>query len=328
MFPRALPVVGPRAPSQGPWARPISPMPPGTIASIETASNSSTAARADALVTNPIAKEVLQRAGLRPSRPYRISRRIGRTLLWPESAAGDAALVARARRRAGDDPCAAGERAATRHPRAADRDRRNRRRRFQAPFRPRGAAPRLRRAQSARRRRRRIWGARRSRSSRRRSPNCAKPASTRSGPYPADTLFHAAAREKYDVAICMYHDQALIPIKTLAFDSAVNVTLGLPFVRTSPDHGTAFDIAAEGKADPTSLIAALRLARGSSRKPQRVKDALPPLREVVAAHGLAAQKIARPEFSLRSQSHRRASPAPPGRSRTRRSSRSARVPAA
>jgi 4-hydroxythreonine-4-phosphate dehydrogenase len=80
------------------------------------------------------------------------------------------------------------------------------------------------------------------------------------GPYPADTLFHAAAREKYDVAICMYHDQALIPIKTLAFDSAVNVTLGLPFVRTSPDHGTAFDIAAEGKADPASLIAALRLA--------------------------------------------------------------------
>ena len=80
------------------------------------------------------------------------------------------------------------------------------------------------------------------------------------GPYPADTLFHAAAREKYDVAICMYHDQALIPIKTLAFDSAVNTTLGLPFVRTSPDHGTAFDIAAGGKADPASLIAALRLA--------------------------------------------------------------------
>jgi 4-hydroxythreonine-4-phosphate dehydrogenase len=80
------------------------------------------------------------------------------------------------------------------------------------------------------------------------------------GPYPADTLFHAAAREKYDVAICMYHDQALIPIKTIAFDDAVNVTLGLPFIRTSPDHGTAFDIAAEGKADPTSLIAALRLA--------------------------------------------------------------------
>lgn len=80
------------------------------------------------------------------------------------------------------------------------------------------------------------------------------------GPFPADTLFHAAARARYDVAIAMYHDQALIPIKTLAFETAVNVTLGLPFVRTSPDHGTAFDIAAEGKADPSSLIAALRLA--------------------------------------------------------------------
>jgi len=80
------------------------------------------------------------------------------------------------------------------------------------------------------------------------------------GPLPADTLFHAAARATYDAALCMYHDQALIPIKTLAFDHAVNVTLGLPFVRTSPDHGTAFDIAGSGKADPTSLIAALKLA--------------------------------------------------------------------
>jgi 4-hydroxythreonine-4-phosphate dehydrogenase len=85
------------------------------------------------------------------------------------------------------------------------------------------------------------------------------------GPYPGDTLFHAAARETYDVAICMYHDQALIPIKTLAFDSAVNVTLGLPFVRTSPDHGTAFDIAAAGTANPTSLIGALRLAAGLAK---------------------------------------------------------------
>jgi 4-hydroxythreonine-4-phosphate dehydrogenase len=80
------------------------------------------------------------------------------------------------------------------------------------------------------------------------------------GPLPADTMFHAAARATYDVALCMYHDQALIPIKTLAFDTAVNVTLGLPFVRTSPDHGTAFDIAGTGRADPSSLIAALRLA--------------------------------------------------------------------
>jgi 4-hydroxythreonine-4-phosphate dehydrogenase len=80
------------------------------------------------------------------------------------------------------------------------------------------------------------------------------------GPLPADTMFHPAARATYDAALCMYHDQALIPIKTLAFDHAVNVTLGLPFVRTSPDHGTAFDIAGTGRADPSSLIAALRLA--------------------------------------------------------------------
>jgi len=81
------------------------------------------------------------------------------------------------------------------------------------------------------------------------------------GPLPADSLFHERARASYDVALCMYHDQALIPIKTLAFDHAVNVTLGLPFVRTSPDHGTAFDIAGTGLADAKSLIAALRLAR-------------------------------------------------------------------
>ena len=80
------------------------------------------------------------------------------------------------------------------------------------------------------------------------------------GPLPADTMFHAAARRSYDLALAMYHDQALIPIKTLAFDHAVNVTLGLPFVRTSPDHGTAFDIAGTGRADPASLVAALRLA--------------------------------------------------------------------
>ena len=80
------------------------------------------------------------------------------------------------------------------------------------------------------------------------------------GPLPADSMFHKAARATYDAALCMYHDQALIPIKTLAFDHAVNVTLGLPFVRTSPDHGTAFDIAGTGRADPTSLVAALRLA--------------------------------------------------------------------
>ena len=88
------------------------------------------------------------------------------------------------------------------------------------------------------------------------------------GPLAADSMFHEAARRTYDAALCMYHDQALIPIKTLAFDHAVNVTLGLPFVRTSPDHGTAFDIAGTGKADPSSLIAAIRLAARLALKDQ------------------------------------------------------------
>ena len=81
------------------------------------------------------------------------------------------------------------------------------------------------------------------------------------GPISADTMFHAAARNRYDAAIAMYHDQALIPIKTLDFDRGVNVTLGLPFIRTSPDHGTAFDIAGQGVANPASLIEALRMAQ-------------------------------------------------------------------
>jgi 4-hydroxythreonine-4-phosphate dehydrogenase len=80
------------------------------------------------------------------------------------------------------------------------------------------------------------------------------------GPLSADTLFHAEARKTYDAALCMYHDQALIPIKTLSFWDGVNVTLGLPIVRTSPDHGTAFDIAGTGKADHRSMLAAIRLA--------------------------------------------------------------------
>jgi 4-hydroxythreonine-4-phosphate dehydrogenase len=81
-----------------------------------------------------------------------------------------------------------------------------------------------------------------------------------SGPWPPDTMFTPAARQRYDVAICMYHDQALIPLKTLDMDHGVNVTLGLPIVRTSPDHGTAYDIAGKGVADPSSLIAAMTLA--------------------------------------------------------------------
>ena len=80
------------------------------------------------------------------------------------------------------------------------------------------------------------------------------------GPEPADTLFHDAARGRYDAVLCMYHDQALIPLKTIDFAGGVNVTLGLPFIRTSPDHGTAFDIAGKGVADESSLVAALQLA--------------------------------------------------------------------
>lgn len=88
------------------------------------------------------------------------------------------------------------------------------------------------------------------------------------GPCAADTMFHGPARARYDAAIAMYHDQALIPIKTLDFDRGVNVTLGLPFVRTSPDHGTALDIAGRGTADPTSTIEALKLAAqlGAARR--------------------------------------------------------------
>jgi 4-hydroxythreonine-4-phosphate dehydrogenase len=93
---------------------------------------------------------------------------------------------------------------------------------------------------------------------------------TVTGPHSADTLFHAPARATYDAVICMYHDQALIPIKTLAFDTGVNLTLGLPFVRTSPDHGTAFDIAGRGTASTTSLIAALKMAARLGARVQKV----------------------------------------------------------
>ncbi|MPZ41283.1 MAG: 4-hydroxythreonine-4-phosphate dehydrogenase PdxA [Rhizobiales bacterium] len=103
------------------------------------------------------------------------------------------------------------------------------------------------------------------------------------GPLAADSMFHQAARATYDVALAMYHDQALIPIKTLAFEHAVNVTLGLPFVRTSPDHGTAFDIAGTGRADPSSLIAAIQLAaRISAHSAQTVP---PPYRSPLAGKG-------------------------------------------
>ena len=84
------------------------------------------------------------------------------------------------------------------------------------------------------------------------------------GPHPADTMFHASARANYDAALCMYHDQALIPIKALHFEEAVNVTLGLPIVRTAPDHGTAFDIAGQDRADPRPMAAAIRMAAANA----------------------------------------------------------------
>jgi len=93
-----------------------------------------------------------------------------------------------------------------------------------------------------------------------------------SGPHPADTLFHQAARQRYDAALCMYHDQALIPVKTIAFERAVNVTLGLPIIRTSPDHGTALDIAGTGSADPSSLLAALDLAAAMAERAAAHRD--------------------------------------------------------
>src|ERR1700716_3468403 len=105
-----------------------------------------------------------------------------------------------------------------------------------------------------------VSAVRTSTSSHPRLPSCAPPGSMRGGRLPADTMYPEAARRNYDAALCMYHDQALIPVKTLDFDDAVNVTLGLPFIRTSPDHGTAFDIAGQGIARPDSLIAALELA--------------------------------------------------------------------
>ena len=92
-----------------------------------------------------------------------------------------------------------------------------------------------------------------------------------SGPHPADTLFHAKARKNYDVVLAMYHDQALIPIKTLGFDEGVNTTLGLPFVRTSPDHGTAYDIAGKGLSNPQSMMEAIKLAHSMSANLERAK---------------------------------------------------------
>jgi 4-hydroxythreonine-4-phosphate dehydrogenase len=89
------------------------------------------------------------------------------------------------------------------------------------------------------------------------------------GPYPPDTIFMRAAKGSYDVVVAMYHDQGLIPVKLLAFDKAVNLTLGLPMIRTSPDHGTAFDIAGRNRADPGSMRSAIELAVDLAIKRQR-----------------------------------------------------------
>ena len=91
------------------------------------------------------------------------------------------------------------------------------------------------------------------------------------GPLSADTMFHTTARTKYDVAITMYHDQALIPLKTIGFEEGVNITLGISFVRTSPDHGTAFDLAGQNLADETSIVNAIKMAASLSRKQQNGK---------------------------------------------------------
>jgi len=96
-----------------------------------------------------------------------------------------------------------------------------------------------------------------------------------SGPYAPDAMFHGPAREHYDAALCMYHDQALIPIKTLHFDEGVNMTLGLPIIRTSPDHGTAFDIAGQNIADPGAMIAAIRMAEEAARYRSTQADGQP-----------------------------------------------------
>ena len=125
------------------------------------------------------------------------------------------------------------------------------------------------------------------------------------GPLPPDTLFSPRSRRTFDAAICMYHDQALIPLKALDFDNGVNVTLGLPFVRTSPDHGTALDIAGTGRADESSLMASLELAAAMARAPSRigprvttVRPPLPPLRDVIARHNLATRRSLGQHFLL------------------------------
>ncbi len=133
------------------------------------------------------------------------------------------------------------------------------------------------------------------------TPPCtrfAPKASKRAVRIPPTVCFHEGARKYYDVALGMYHDQVLAPVKALAFDRAVNVTLGLPFVRTSPDHGTAFNIAGSGTGNPSSLEAAIKLAARLSQQRMSAIDGLPPLRDVIRRHELNAKKSLGQNFLL------------------------------
>jgi len=259
IFPRALPVVALRHPVKGALGRPGAADAAGTIESIEIGVGLVRAGAADAIVTNPIAKEVLKRAGFRHQGhteflgelALRLFAQEARPvmLLWsPELAVVPATIhvpLAKVAELLSVDLLVETGRIV-----AADLQNRFG---IEAPrLAFTGLNPHA--GEAGHMGREEIEIIAPAIAELRRSGIDAR------GPYPADTFFHKSARARYDVAIAMYHDQALIPIKTLASDTAVNVTLGLPFVRTSPDHGTAFDIAAAGKADPSSLIAALRLA--------------------------------------------------------------------
>ena len=255
----ALPVVATGHAATAQPGQPDDTSADAAIASIRQAVGDVIAGRAGAVVTNPIAKSVLYRAGFRhPGHTEFLAELAasgGHTpqpvmMLWSPALAVVPVTIHLSLR----DAIAQLSSDADRH------DGAHRGRGSEVPLRHRPSAARDIRPQSSCRRRRLARHRGPDHRGARRSKSCAATASTIRGPLPADTMFHEAARKTYDCAICMYHDQALIPIKTLAFDDAVNVTLGLPFIRTSPDHGTAFDIAGTGKANPSSLIAALRLA--------------------------------------------------------------------
>ncbi|MBY0297887.1 MAG: 4-hydroxythreonine-4-phosphate dehydrogenase PdxA [Methylobacterium sp.] len=259
VFARALPVVPLATTAQAEPGRPDPATAPATLASIETAVGLVRAGRAAAVVTNPIAKHVLYAAGFRhPGHTeYLAALAAGPDgavprpvmLLWSDLLAVVPVTI-HVPLRAVPDLLTADLVVET--ARIVDRDLRTRFRIARPRLVLAGLNPHAGEAGSIGTEDRDVL----------------EPAVARllregidiRGPLSADTLFHARARAGYDVALAPTHDQALIPIKTLAFDEGVNVTLGLPFLRTSPDHGTAFDIAAEGIAKADSLIAALRLA--------------------------------------------------------------------